>query len=248
MRVQEIEIKTALVRSRIPGVDFVINPYLGCSHGCRYCYATFMRKYSHHNQGTPWGEFVEVKTNIVDVLRSELQRKRRPGHAHLSSVCDPYQPVERHYRLTRRCLELLRDFGWEVDVLTRSSLVTRDIDVLTACSEVLVGLSVPTDDERVRRILEPRSTSIATRLTTLRRLREAGLSTWVFIAPVLPMNPERLHALVSPWVDFVMIDPLNYPGQVAALFRAHGWGEALTSTYAGRTREKLERLFGPQLR
>ena len=100
MDVLEIRIKSALVRSRIPGVDYVINPYLGCGHGCRYCYAVFMRKYSHHPK-LPWGSFVEAKINIAEVLDSELGRKRRQGRALLSSVCDPYQPLENRYRLTR---------------------------------------------------------------------------------------------------------------------------------------------------
>ena len=89
MDVIEIIIKTALVNSRIPGVEYVINPFLGCAHGCRYCYAVFMRKYSHHHPTAPWGSFVEVKVNIIEVLRSELRRKRQRGRVLLSSVCDP---------------------------------------------------------------------------------------------------------------------------------------------------------------
>jgi hypothetical protein len=111
MHIVEVTTKTALVRSRIPGVEYVINPYTGCGHGCRYCYAVFMAKYSKHHQHAPWGSFVEVKANIVDVLRGELARKRRTGTAMLSSVCDPYQPAETTYRLTRGCIEALRERG-----------------------------------------------------------------------------------------------------------------------------------------
>src|SRR4030042_782289 len=102
--ISPITVKTALVKSRIPGVDYVINPYLGCGHGCRFCYAVFMRKYSRQHTNAAWGSFVENKANIVTVLRAELAKKRRPGSAMLSSVCDPYQPVERRYKLTRGCL------------------------------------------------------------------------------------------------------------------------------------------------
>ncbi len=243
MRIKEIETKTALVRSRIPGVGFVINPYLGCGHGCRYCYATFMRKHSHFNQDSRWGEFVEVKTNIVDVLRDELGRKRKTGRAFLSSVCDPYQPVERRYKLTRQCLELLRNYGWEIGILTRSPLVIRDIDIISSSLDAQVGLSIPTDDDRVRRILEPNSPPIGSRIETLKRLREAGIRTWAFIAPIVPMDPRRLHHLVSPHVESVLIDPLNYASQVEKVFREHGWAYALAPGYGKKMRGILKHLF-----
>ncbi|MBN1268025.1 MAG: radical SAM protein [Kiritimatiellae bacterium] len=244
MRVFEITAKSALVRSRIPGVDFVINPYLGCGHGCRYCYAVFMRKYSRYNRNTRWGDFVEVKANIVDVLRAELRRRRSTATAHLSSACDPYQPVEQKYRLTRGCLEALREFGWGVNVLTRSPLVTRDLDLLGSFLEASVGMSIGTDDDEVRKVLEPRAPSIPARIETLRKLRAAGLHTWAFLAPMLPMNPERLHELVAPVVESVLFDALNYPAQVAAVFREQGWDYALDRAYARRTRAVLARLFG----
>jgi len=246
--VVEIATRAALVRSRIPGVPYVINPYLGCGHGCRYCYAVFMRQYSRFHQTAPWGSFVEVKVNIAEALRGELARKRTAGTAMLSSVCDPYQPAERRYRLTRQCVEALREFGWGVDILTRSPLVLRDADLLRACLEATVGLSIPTDDERVRAALEPAAPPIASRVVALRRLREAGIRTWVFIAPILPMDPVRLHALIAPHVEYVMLDALNYQGQVAGLFRRHGWERALTPQYAEQTRAELERLFGGQAR
>ena len=176
MDVTEITAKTALVRSRIPGVDFVINPYLGCGHGCRYCYAVFMRRYARHHAGAPWGSFVEAKVNLPQVLRAQLRRKKQRGQVFLASVCDPYQPVELRYRLTRQCLEILGEFGWGVSILTRSPLVTRDLDLFTSLEEVSVGLSIPTDDDRVRRVLEPNAPPIPARIITLEKLRAAGLT------------------------------------------------------------------------
>ena len=248
MQVTAITARTALVRSKIPGVDYVINPYLGCGHGCRYCYAVFMRKYARHHRQAPWGSFVEVKVNLAELLRAELQRKKRPGRVMLSSVCDPYQPVELKYRLTRQCLEILGEFGWGMSILTRSPLVCRDLDLLAALPEVSVGLSIPTDDDRVRKILEPQAPPIGARIETLKRLRRAGLSPWVFIAPMLPLNPERLHELLAPHVSRVMLDPLNYRGQVRGLFKRHGWDYALTDAYAVATRDSLMRLFGHKAR
>jgi len=244
MDTAEVTTKTALVRSRIPGVDYVINPYTGCGHACRYCYAVFMRKYSKQHQDSKWGSFVEVKANIVDILRDELSHKRKTGNAMLSSVCDPYQPAERRYRLTRGCIETLREYGWGIDILTRSPLVTRDIDLLRTCIGAAVGFSIPTDDDAVRRKLEPVSPPIPARIEALRKVHSAGIRTWVFIAPMLPMDPERLVDLISPHIDYAMVDALNYRGQIADLFRRHGWEYALTDDYAAEIGARLRQCLG----
>jgi DNA repair photolyase len=246
MDLTEITTRTALVRSRIPGVEYVINPYLGCGHGCRYCYAVFMGKYARQHRGAPWGSFVEVKINIARVLRDELQRKKRPSRALLSSVCDPYQPAERRYRLTRQCLEVLIEFGWGIDILTRSPLVIRDLDLLRGAPGATVGLSIPTDDDEVRKVLEPQAPPIGARVAALQRLHQAGLAPWVFIAPLLPMHPDRLHELIGPYVGHVMMDPLNYRRQAQPWFHRQGWDYALTDEFAAQTRAELRRLFGPR--
>lgn len=244
MDIVEIATKSALVRSRIPGVDFVVNPYLGCGHGCRYCYAVFMTKYSRHHADAPWGSFVEAKVNIAERLQDELAGKKRTGCAMLSSVCDPYQPAERRYKLTRACLLALKDAGWTAEILTRSPLVTRDLDILRGWPGVSVGLSVPTNDDRVRRVLEPNAPPIGSRIATLRKLKEAGIDTWAFIGPMLPMDPRALFEAVDPHVSRVLIDALNYRGQVAGLFRRHGWDRELTDEYAEATAAELRKLFG----
>ncbi len=248
MQSAEITVKSALVKSRIPGVNYVINPYLGCGHGCKYCYAVFMKKYARRHQGLSWGSFVEAKVNIAEVLRAELAKKRQPGRAMLASVCDPYQPLEARFRLTRQCLEALRDYGWGIDILTRSPLVARDLDLLAATPGVSVGLSIPTDDERVRRVTEPQAPPIPARIATLKRLAAAGIATWVFIAPMLPMDPTRLAELIAPYAGRVMMDPLNYRRQVQTLFRQQGWDYALTDEYAAATKAELRRLLGAKAR
>jgi len=243
MRIHEIQTKTALVRSKLNPQGFVLNPYLGCTHGCRYCYAVFMRKYAHLNRHTRWGEFVEVKANIAEVLHKELTRKRKTSSVMLSSVCDPYQPVEGRYKLTQQCIALLREFGWAVRILTRSPLVLRDLELLRTTLDLTVGLSIPTDDDHIRRITEPHAPPIARRVDTLRQLHEAGIRTWVFVAPILPMDPERLHAMIHEHADDVQFDALNYRSQVAPLFRQHGWHDALTDAYAEQTESQLRRLL-----
>jgi len=243
MDVSEITTKSALVSSKIPGVDYVVNPFLGCAHGCRYCYAVFMRKYSHHHRTSPWGSFVEVKINIAEVLQDELRRKKRRGRALLSSVCDPYQPLEHRYRLTRQCLATLREHGWGIDILTRSPLVTRDLDILAETPDICVGLSIPTDNDRVRKVLEPHSPPIGARVSALKSLHAAGISTWAFIAPILPMNPARLYEAIAPYISHLMVDPLNYRNQVKDIFLKNQWDYALTDQYASKTRDALLRLW-----
>lgn len=244
MDITEIIAKNALVRSRIPGVDYVINPYLGCGHGCRYCYAVFMRKYSHGHADAAWGNFVEAKVNIVERLREELAGKRRKGTALLSSVCDPYQPAERRYKLTRGCLQALLEAGWGIDILTRSPLVLRDLDILKSGPKVSVGLTIPTDNDKVRRVLEPGSPPIGSRLVTLKRLHDEGIDTYAFIGPMLPMNPRVLYEAIAPHVNSVLIDALNYRKQVEWLFRKQGWDYELTDEYADETAAALKQLFG----
>lgn len=162
----------------------------------------------------------------------------------LSSVCDPYQPIELRYKLTRRCLAALREFGWQIEILTRSPLVTRDIDLLKASLGASVGLSIPTDDDRVRKILEPNAPPIGSRIVTLKRLREAGVKTWAFIAPILPMNPKALYEMIAPHTSSILISALNYRSQVSSVFRRQGWSYALGNDYQRETRAELKRLIG----
>lgn len=243
MDVTEITTKSALCKSKIPGVGYVLNPYLGCAHGCKYCYARFMSKWSRQHKGEPWGSFVEVKINLPQVLARELGSKRKLSTALLSSVCDPYQPAEARYELTRQCLQQLREFCWGIDILTRSPLVVRDMDILATSPNVSVGLSIATDDEKVRKILEPHASSISSRLEALRELHRQGIKTWVFIAPMLPMNPERLVEAIGPHVDYVLIDRLNYPKHVTEIFHRNRWGRALSGEYAAQTESKLLHLL-----
>jgi len=124
---RQIEAKSILSKSGIGGISYCVNPYVGCSHGCVYCYASFMKRFTGHRE--PWGSFVDVKVNAPQLLEKQT-RKTRDGVIILSSVTDPYQPAEARCRVTRGCLEALAGKPFRVEVLTKSPLVLRDIDLL----------------------------------------------------------------------------------------------------------------------
>jgi DNA repair photolyase len=150
MIVREISAKSILSKS--PIYDYAINPYVGCSHSCRYCYAAFMRRFTGHKE--KWGEFVDVKVNVPDLLAIEI-KKKRIGRVWVSGVCDPYQAAEKKYKLTVRCLEILLEHQWPVTIQTKSSLVLRDIEILEKFRDIEVGFSITTADEKIREIFEP---------------------------------------------------------------------------------------------
>ena len=204
MIVQEIHAKTILSASKI--YDWVINPYVGCAHGCSYCYARFMKKFTGHRE--PWGSFVDVKVNAVELLRKEITRKRR-ATVWVSGVCDPYQPLEAKYRLTRQCLELLAQNGWPVVIQTRSPLVLRDLDVIGQGRDFEAGFSIPTADDGVRKIFEPAAPPIPARMEALGELHHAGIRTYAMIAPLLPGAVELVPALAGK-VDHILVDRMNY--------------------------------------
>ena len=240
--VREVRARSILNASKIPGIDYSLNPYTGCAHACAYCYAVFMQRFSGHTEA--WGSFVDAKVNAPELLARELPR-RRPGTVGLSLVTDPYQPLEGRFRLTRQCLEILAGYpDFRVSLLTRSPLVTRDIDVLRKLPGLEAGLSVTTDDDAVRRLFEPAAPPIPARLEALRRLKEAGLATYAFVGPALAMNPERLAGLLLGKVDYILLDGLNYGWRVQDLCRRHNLGYLLQPGWKVRVGQALSRILG----
>jgi DNA repair photolyase len=240
MKIREIFSKTILTRTAIPGLDYCINPYVGCGHGCRYCYASFMKRFTGHQEA--WGEFVDVKVNAPGLLRRQLKRAK-PGIVCLSTVTDPYQPLEKVYRLTRRCLEALLDDQFPVRLLTRSWLCLRDIDLFKRFKNIEVGLSITTDADSVRKILEPHSPSIESRLRALRTLRQEKIKTYVFVGPMLPLDPVKLVTMLEGLVDEVLIDRVNYQNKVKSLYRKAGWERYLEGNYFLLVGRELKERF-----
>jgi DNA repair photolyase len=214
--IREVECKSILTRSGIPSVDYAVNPYVGCEHGCVYCYATFMKRFTGHEE--EWGTFVDVRVNAPQVLERQL-RRASPGNISFGTVTDAYQPLETKYALTRACLKALLDYDFPVSILTKSALVWRDLDLLKKLKAVEVAFTITTPDDEVRNIFEPRSSPIRARLEALRALAEAGISTWAFCGPLLPFvsdSDEQLHALFTELkrarVGHVLVDSLNLRG------------------------------------
>jgi DNA repair photolyase len=185
--------KTALNRvpdaARVP-FRFTVNPYRGCAHSCHYCFARAYHAYLDLGIGEDFSSKILVKTNVVDVLRRELASPRWSGETvAMGTATDPYQHCEGRYRLTRRVVEALADFENPLSMLTKSTMIVRDLDVFTrldAVAGATVSMSVGTLDERVRRVVEPGTPPGRKRLEVLARFAEVGIRTGVLVAPILP--------------------------------------------------------------
>jgi DNA repair photolyase len=236
MIIKEIQLKTILSVSKV--YPYVINPYTGCQHNCLYCYAHFMKRFTGHKE--PWGQFVDVKGNAADLLRLEINRKR-PGRVWMSGVCDPYQPLEAKYKLTRQCLEILAQNNWPVTVQTRSPLVLRDMDILLKGKDFEVGLSITTADDGIRKLFEPNAPPIQARVRALDEIHQAGIRTYAMIAPILP-GAEDLPGILAGKVDSVILDRLNYH-YADWLYRKYGLEDKMTDAYFSRVERTLSSAF-----
>jgi len=238
--IREIKAKSILTKSGIPDVDYCINPYVGCSHGCRYCYATFMKRYSGHTE--EWGSFVDVKINAPEILQKQLKRAKR-GRVLISSVTDAYQPIESKYKLTRQCLEILLQSQFPVDILTKSPLVLRDTDLIKKFKDIEVGITITTNDEKMQKIFEPNAPSIMARIRTLKALHDKGINTYAFIGPVLPMNPEALSEKIRPYVDSIIIDRMNYTSKTLKIYQRMNLTQWLDKDFIDDIIQRLKNGF-----
>jgi DNA repair photolyase len=236
MIIKEIQSKTILSASKV--YPYVINPYMGCQHNCLYCYAHFMKRFTGHKE--PWGQFVDVKLNAPDLLSLEIARKRR-DRVWISGVCDPYQPLEAKYRLTRQCLEILARHNWPVTVQTRSPLVLRDLDILQKGVDFEVGLSITTADDEIRKLFEPNAPPVKERVRALDELHQIGIRTYVMIAPILP-HAESLAEILADKVDYVMIDRMNYH-YADWVYRKYGLEKYMADDYFSQTEQVLSSTF-----
>jgi DNA repair photolyase len=238
---REVQKEHVLFAEQLPRA-YYLNPYVGCVLGCRYCYAIHRADFSRSLEGAPraeWGRWVDVKANAPEVLAREIAEVE-PGTVRMSPiVTDPYQPIERRFRITRRCLEVLERTAFTPVVLSRASLVLDDVGLLARCHGAIVGMSVPTDDNRVRAEFEPGTESIEARVETLRALRAAGLTTFAILQPMLPLDPDRVVDLLAPWVEAVRIGPLFEKHRVVDSFARLGRMDAMEEAWERETFERL---------
>jgi DNA repair photolyase len=209
------------------GFDASINPYRGCSHGCVYCYARPTHEYLGLSAGLDFESRILVKQDAPELLRKELLFSRwNPQVLSMSGVTDPYQPVERRLRITRRCLGVLAEFRNPVIIVTKNYLVTRDLDLLSELAShdaAAVAFSLTTLDDDLRRIMEPRTSRPARRLAAVEKLAAGGIPVGVMTAPVIPgLNdhelPNLLSAAAEAGATFAAYVPVRLPYAVAPLF------------------------------
>lgn len=236
------------------GFNFALSPYRGCSHGCAYCY---VREYPAPNPAAgrgalhdpgDWGRWVAPKLNAAELLWGQRHRLHQQT-VFLSSATDPYQPLERELRLTRRCLEvLLQCPTTKVMILTRAPLILQDLNLLKAFGgRLTVGLSIPTDDDTVRQVTEPQAPPIPSRWATLERLARGGLQVGVAVAPLMAVHDlaafvrrARASGATSAWVGGLRLlqrDPFH------ALLAHHGWLHVLDPDYVGEVRSAFREAF-----
>jgi DNA repair photolyase len=209
------------------GFDASINPYRGCSHGCVYCFARPTHEYLGLSAGLDFESRILVKQDAPELLRKELLSSRwNPQVLSMSGVTDPYQPVERRLRITRRCLGVLAEFRNPVIIVTKNYLVTRDLDLLSELAShdaAAVAFSLTTLDDDLRRIMVPRTSRPARRLAAVEKLAAGGIPVGVMTAPVIPgLNdhelPNLLSAAAEAGATFAAYVPVRLPYAVAPLF------------------------------
>ena len=221
--------RSAFATNTSPDIPFThsINPYRGCEHGCAYCYARPTHEYLGFNAGIDFETKIVVKRDAARLAREEMMRPRwKPTVVSISGVTDPYQPIERKLGITRGCLEVLAEFRNPVAMISKNHLITRDADILGDMARdnaAAAALSITSLDEKLQRVLEPRTSIPARRLAAVETLAKAGVPVRVMIAPVIPgLNDTEVPAIVRAAADagacaagWIMV---RLPHAVAPLF------------------------------
>ena len=205
--IRDVETKNIMTKSNLPVGGYSVNPYVGCTHGCKYCYASFMKRFIGHTE--PWGTFLDIKhwPTIKNPKKYKDQR------VVIGSVTDGYLPQEKQVRNTRRILEQLKSSGAEILICTKSDLVLRDIDLLKEMGKVTVSWSINTLDEKFQADMD-QAASISHRLEAMKQVYEAGIRTVCFISPVFPgiTDFEKIFERVKDQCDLVWLENLNLRG------------------------------------
>lgn len=208
IRVIKVKAKSIFTRSKLPGVKWVINQYVGCQHACLYCYAKFIAKWRPNDYGK-WGGWVEAKINAPELVKG----KYVDDWVYMSSISDPYQPIEKELKLTKQILESL-DKRIEISIQTKSDLVLRDLDLIKKFKKVEVGLTINSFKGDSKKIFEPGSVSNARRIEVLKILKENGIDTFAFISPIIPglIDLREVIKETKKFADYYWFEMLNKRG------------------------------------
>ncbi|MDR0521736.1 MAG: radical SAM protein [Planctomycetaceae bacterium] len=240
--IKEITPKHIITQSKLPGIEYCVNPYTGCSHACVYCYARFMKRFSNHNED--WGTFVDIKINAAETCAADIRKIKPNTTLMFGTVTDCYQPLESKYRLTRSILEqiaALPEKPFHVSLLTKSDLILRDIDLLEKIPSVSVGFSVAWHDEQARKIFDPHCPPIHRRMAALTTLRNAGVSVFAFIGPILPgiTDLPEIFRMLNGSVSTIHGETLNLScGNLQNVLHAvHQYNPALRTSFEKNIRD-----------
>ncbi len=207
MIIKEIQTNDYLTKSNLPDSDYVINPYVGCTHGCRYCYASFMKRFTSHKE--KWGEFIDIK-----LCDKKIDLKKISGkNVFLSSVTDCYNKFEEKYKITRNILEQLVDSDCYLSISTKSKLILRDIDLFKKMKHLVVCMSINTLDEKFRNDMDNAST-IKERMEALKELHNNGIYTVLFLSPIFPhiTDWKEIIECTKDYIDEYWFENLNLRG------------------------------------
>ena len=205
--INEITVKTVITKSNLPVCDYSVNPYVGCTHSCKYCYASFMKRFTGHAE--PWGTFLDVK--YWEPIKHP--EKYRSKEFFIGSVTDPYNPQEEKYMRTRAFLEQLQGSGAKISIQTKSDLVLLDLDIIKTFPDARVGFSINTLDENFKNDMDS-AVSIERRLAAMKAFHDAGVRTTCFISPIFPgiTNAEAIIERVRNQCNLVWLENLNLRG------------------------------------
>lgn len=207
MVIKEVQVNDLVTKSNLPASDYVINPYVGCPHGCKYCYASFMKRFTGHSE--EWGTFIDIKRCNKKINTKLLVGKR----VFLSSVTDCYNKYEEEYNLTRSILEQLVGVDCILNISTKSKLILRDLDLLKQMKNLEVSMSINTLDEDFKNDMDDAS-SIKDRLLTLKKLHESGIRTVLFMSPMFPFitDYKEIIKVSKDYIDEYWFENLNLRG------------------------------------
>ncbi|MDR1493288.1 MAG: radical SAM protein [Planctomycetaceae bacterium] len=209
MLIKQVAVKNILTKSKLPDADYVINPYIGCNHHCVYCYAEFMSRFTGHT-GEKWGDFMDVKEGYK-ILSTE---KMSGQTILLGSATDPYNPLENKYEKTRNILLQLENGKADIEILTKSPLVLRDIDILSRMKHIRVGISLSTTDTVFARLTEKSAASPDKRIDAMRQLHLAKIPVYAFVSPLFPFlsDYKAIVSAVEEYADEICFENLNLRG------------------------------------